>query len=356
MLRRALLVLVLVLAALVLPAATRAAVPRGWVGVMADGELLEQPKLLDPELGRMSSVGVSSLRATLRWNLTVRCAKCRPDFRRFDRIVLGTARRRISVLPVVLGAPAYLAENPDDEVALPRDAADLGAFLRLAVRRYGPDGVLWQQHPEVIPVPIRTWQVWNEPDHELYMPHTQNWPARYVELLKAAAQGIRAEDTGAKVMLAGFAGQAWIHVDWVYRNGARPWFDVAAVHPYTRDVADVVRIVRYMRDTMRRWGDARKPVALTELGWTGARGHTRLPSWCSFCLTEPQAASSLRKVLPLLARERRRLVISGVYVYTWISAYQHGLWDYAGLRVYRRGRVTSAPSYFAFLAALRSLR
>lgn len=154
---------------------------------MADGELLEQPKLLDPELGRMSSVGVSSLRATLRWNLTVRCAKCRPDFRRFDRIVLGTARRRISVLPVVLGAPAYLAENPDDEVALPRDAADLGAFLRLAVRRYGPDGVLWQQHPEVIPVPIRTWQVWNEPDHELYMPHTQNWPARYVELLKAAA-------------------------------------------------------------------------------------------------------------------------------------------------------------------------
>ncbi len=141
-------------------------------------------------------------------DLTVRCAKCRPDFRRFDRIVLGTARRRISVLPVVLGAPAYLAENPDDEVVLPRDAADLGAFLRLAVRRYGPDGVLWQQHPEVIPVPIRTWQVWNEPDHELYMPHTQNWPARYVELLKAAAQGIRAEDTGAKVMLAGFAGQA----------------------------------------------------------------------------------------------------------------------------------------------------
>jgi hypothetical protein len=127
------------------------------------------------------------------------------------------------------------------------DAADLGAFLRLAVRRYGPDGVLWQQHPEVIPVPIRTWQVWNEPDHELYMPHTQNWPARYVELLKAAAQGIRAEDTGAKVMLAGFAGQAWIHLDWVYRNGARPWFDVAAVHPYTRDVADVVRIVRNMR-------------------------------------------------------------------------------------------------------------
>lgn len=117
-----------------------------------------------------------------------------------------------------------------------------------------------------------------------------------------------------------------------------------------------MRIVRNMRDTMRRWGDARKPVALTELGWTGARGHTRLPSWCSFCLTEPQAASSLRKVLPLLARERRRLVISGVYVYTWISAYQHGLWDYAGLRVYRRGRVTSAPSYFAFLAALRSLR
>ena len=41
------------------------------------------------------------------------------------------------------------------------------AFVKAAVRRYGPHGQFWTQHPELPNDPIRTWQVWNEPNHYL---------------------------------------------------------------------------------------------------------------------------------------------------------------------------------------------
>ena len=45
----------------------------------------------------------------------------------------------------------------------PRRYTDLGEFALLA-RRYGPGGSFWDRHPRLPRLPVRAWQVWNEPN------------------------------------------------------------------------------------------------------------------------------------------------------------------------------------------------
>ena len=51
-------------------------------------------------------------------------------------------------------------------------------FIDELVDRYGPDGDLWTAHPELDPVPVRTWQIWNEQNSPtFYQPEVD--PASY---------------------------------------------------------------------------------------------------------------------------------------------------------------------------------
>ena len=60
-------------------------------------------------------------------------------------------------------------------------------------------------------------------------------------------------------------GRSWTQLRGLYRAGARPHFDDAAVHPFAREIRFVNRILRYNRTVMRQHGDARKPLIISEL-------------------------------------------------------------------------------------------
>src|SRR3712207_9483961 len=93
--------------------------------------------------------------------------------------------------------------------------------------------------------------------------------------------------------------------------------DVAAIHPFSRLPTGVMKIVRLARDTMRRAGDARKPLLLTEVSYSSGRGRSTFNyGWEA---TEAGQARRVREILTLIGRERTRSRLAGFHWYTGLA-------------------------------------
>ena len=228
----------------------------------------------------------------------------------------AAAQRGLAVLPVVQSTPGWAARRPGDTASPPRDPATFGRFLAALVARYGPQGSLWAERPELPRVPIRDWQVWNEPNITRYW-SPQPFAKSYVRLLRAAHAALHAADPGATVVLAGLPNESWKALRSIYRAGGRGHFDAVALHPYTRKPSDVMRLIRYARRVMRKRGDGATPVWVTELSWPAAKG--RVPRPAGFEVSEAGQARRLRRALALLSAARERRRIARVFWYTWLS-------------------------------------
>lgn len=340
------------------PAATAsAATPAGFFGVMADGPLLGPRASLDRESRLMRGAGVRSIRVAFYWR-DLQPVEGRPvDFAETDRIVASAARAGLTVFPVLVRAPAWATGGDEREGAVP-DASPYGAFVAEAVRRYGSRGTFWTARRELAPRPIRSWQVWNEPDIERYLspPPGEAWAPAYVELLRAAHAAIKGVDPRATVVAAGLTNRSWEDLRRLYRAGARRYFDAAAIHPFSRRVANVVKIVRLARAEMRRRGDRRKPLILSEVSWSS--GKCRSTFEYGWETTERGQAQRVEQALTALAEVRRSLRIGAVYWYTWLSPPlgDDESFSYAGLRRLSGGRAVSKPAYRAFKRTVRRLR
>jgi polysaccharide biosynthesis protein PslG len=345
-----------VLLCLLLPAAATAAprkVPQGWLGVVADGPMTA-PGFPQPEWDRLAGSGAESVRTAFYWRDIQPNGPADADFSRTDPVVLAAAQRGLSVLPVLQGTPAWAAQHAGDDASPPRDPADFARLLRTLVTRYGPQGSLWGEHPELPRRPIADWQIWNEPNLTRYW-NVAPWAPSYVSLLKAANAALKAADPKSRTILAGLPNESWLALREIYKQGGRGAFDVVALHPYTGRPANVVKLVRFARKEMRPRGDSRIPVWVTELSWPAALGKTHTTA--GFETNEKGQAARLAAGLALLARERRALKIGRVYWYTWLSAEgsSSSSFDYAGLRRLRGGRIVTAPSLAVFKRVARRL-
>jgi hypothetical protein len=311
------------------------------------GGLLGPGVPLPGELRLMASAGVGSLRAPFYWRELQR-AKGPVDFSVTDPLVLAAAQAHVAVLPVVLGAPRWAARHPSMGNSPPQGTASYAALLRALARRYGSDGSLWREHPAVPRTPIRDWQVWNEPNLSDYFT-VQPFAKPYVRLLRAARTAIRQADPGARVVMAGLANFSWKDLEKLYKAHVKGLFDVAAVHPFSGHPVNSVKIVRSNRRVMDRHGDRRKPIWLTELTWTSAKGKTKnVHNWET---TEAGQAKRLTEGYGLYVKERRSLRLERIYWYTW-AGYDSppNSFDYSGLRH------SSADGTFSDKPALNAFR
>lgn len=149
-------------------------------------------------------------------------------------------------------------------------------------------------------------------------------------------------------MLAGLPNRSWEDLARIYRAGGRGLFDVVAIHPFTAKVPGVLTILENARQVMRRYGDRRLPLWVTELSWTSARGKARWTYGNE--TTESGQARNLSRVYSMLARERRALRLKRAYWYTWMSVETNPDYpfDYAGLaKLDSNGNVVLKPAYHA---------
>ena len=376
MIARTLTALALVLA-LAVPAQAEAAkrpkkVPANFVGVVADGPLLDDPAVdFATELDRMVGSGVQTMRTVFNWSGAqpyqssdevpeedrdrYRDENGVPtDYTAIDRVVTGAAQRHIAVMPVVQIAPMWAARHPGQLNSPPSDPQAYANFAGALVRRYGPGGSFWVEHPELVAQPIRYWQIWNEPSLRAFW-SDQPFAADYVELLRLARDAIKAADPGARIVLAGLPNKSWTALDKIYAAGGRSLFEIAAFHPFTAKVDGVKEILRRDRKVMAKHRDGRKPLWVTELSWTSARGKTSVTYGNE--QTESGQAKKLGDAYRMLAKLRGKMHIGRVYWYTWLTRDQQDDYpfDWAGLLHVRSGQVTAKPALKAYRRAAFAL-
>jgi hypothetical protein len=111
---------------------------------------------------------------------------------------------------------------------------------------------------------------------------------------------------------------------------------------------------------MRKHGDRRKPIWVTELSWTSGKGHAQGgKNQPNFLNSTPQGqANLLRKAYMSLARNRTRYGVGRVYWYTWMTAdrARNDPFDWSGLLQVRNDKVRAKPALKAYRAVARALR
>ena len=241
------------------------------------------------------------------------------DFSVYDDVLTAAATAGVSILPVLMDPPAWRSTAPDSgrlrAMYPPRHVADMASLATALVGRYGPGGRFWVAHPELAPMPVRSWQVWNEPNIPAFWA-TGPDPSAYVELLDATGSAIRAADPAAEIVAAGLpladnGIPIGTFLNGMYAAGARGTFDTLAIHPYASDALGVLQILWAARLQLDRLGDPDRPIWATEFGWS-----TDGPP-VTITMSEAAQAATLRDAIGLMQRSRSALRLRGFVVFRW---------------------------------------
>jgi hypothetical protein len=268
--------------------AARAAVPGKGVGVVTDLTWYMSRADMDRSISMMRDAGVQWVRASMNW------ATLEPETKgvldawwmpELDYAIQKAQAAGLKVLmPVSDGVPYWASADPAKytdgtghhwnkqwKAANFQNYAD---FTRTIVNRYKTFGVHY-------------YEVWNEPNFVRFWPSGPD-PADYTALLRAAYPAIKQADPSATVVMGGTSGNDYTFLQGIYSAGGGAYFDVAAVHPYTRNVDPTQcwyepGTTRYaksafcgieeVRRTMLANGDSRS-LWLTEMGWSTASAAT----------------------------------------------------------------------------------
>jgi hypothetical protein len=292
--------LALVLAALMaLTFAARAqALPAKFWGVVP------QTTFTDEHFERLAKGGVESVRVPLGW-ADLQPQKDGPiQWGGVDFLVEKAAFAGLDVLPTISGAPTWavpIAPVPGGggtkaPAHLPAGGAAAGAWRSLliqSVERYGPNGQFWATHPNVPMKPIRSWQIWNEPNFKFFVARPN--PVEYGKLVKLSYSALKAVDPGAQLVLAGLFSQplgaryiriegktkkllhrtsinyfASYFLEQMYKSnpGIKSKFSAIALHPYTETWRYLTPEIEEVRNVLKANHDAAKALWVTELGWS----------------------------------------------------------------------------------------
>jgi hypothetical protein len=300
--------------------ATAASAPPGFIGLVSDDAFwgTDADPSRERTMAAIAATGARVLRQSFYWSV-IEPEPGRYDFSLYDDYVAAAARANLSVLPILYDPPAFRSARPTTGARRgtypPANYSDFAYFAARLVRRYGPVGEFWQRHPELPQLPIRSWQVWNEPNIPANWPSGPN-PAEYAAMLRTVGDGIKAVDSGARVITAGL-NESELGIKLVpflremYRAGAKGSFDALALHPYAPG-SDLVmaQIDRAVREMQRNRDTARTLV--TELGWA-----TGGPSRRALVVSEAGQSSLIQRTVTELARYRGRLRLDGIFYFNW---------------------------------------
>ncbi len=217
-----------------------------------------------------------------------------------DRIVAAAARHKVHVMLSVVKAPEWATGGGH---GFPKDPQDLYDFMKALATHFKGR--------------VDAYEIWNE--HNLQGESGEVNPGRYVELLKAAYNGVKAADPGAVVIAGALTPTGvndprgerspgaegvmndvlYLEEMYKYHDGeVRSYFDVLGTHPYgfnnppdnkwpdnpnwnplfpvagdgkpdyyNRHNSFYFRRIEDQRAIMEKYGDGEKQMWVTEYGW-----------------------------------------------------------------------------------------
>jgi len=318
--------------------------PEGVIG------LDPQTALDEADLSRMARSRVWTIRVPFIWYTLAPEPPWRaaPNWSTVDDLVEKAAYQGIRVIPFIYGTPGWLADDTRIEpVFSARARRGWSAFLHSAVTRYAPGGAFWQAHPEIPPLPIRIWQIWNEPNIASFSRHPS--PRRYARLVRISARAIHSAAPNAKILLAGLFGhplqtppnyQPDVFLRRVFRGtGVARIADAVALHPYVPYARQIPPRIEALRRVLRDFRQPRMPLWITEMGWGSDSFESRWErGWQG-------QARQLNIAMRLLQRSRLRWRVRRIFWYSWVDAPICQFCDSAGLFT-AHGR--AKPAWYAF--------
>lgn len=253
---------------------------------------------------RLAKGGVESVRVSLGWADLQPQKGAEIQWGGVDNLVEKASLAGLDVLPTISGAPTWAVpianvqgdRNAKAPAHLPVSGAAAGGWRSLliqAVERYGPGGQFWLTHPNVPPRPIRSWQIWNEPNFKYFVAKPN--PTEYGKLVKLSYSALKAADPGAQVVLAGLFSEplgaryvrlvkgkpklqhpgsinyfASYFLAQMYKTnpGIKSKFSAVALHPYTETWRYLTPEIEEVRDVLTASHDPAKALWITELGWS----------------------------------------------------------------------------------------
>lgn len=316
--------------------------PKGFFGIVP------QTPVTEMDAKYMKAGGIEAIRSPLIWPAVQPTKKGPYNWAAFDPIVEEAARQGLSVLPFIIATPKWVAKK---ETTLPiHNAAQRKAyvsFLRAVVERYGPGGEFWVEHsprrireetekekqgpvyelpgaslkPIPKPMPIKTWQVWNEANF-FYFAYPVS-PHDYARLLKLSTPVIKRAEPGAKVMLTGLFGRptagakrgmpAAKFLEALYKvPRIKSYFDGIALHPYAIDSEMLEELVEEMHEVTVANHD-RVPLYITEMGW-GSQNDFHIDAFEHGIRGQVE---ELKSAYAYLLKNRARLDLKQVYWFSW---------------------------------------
>lgn len=336
---RALTAALAVVLALGVFAASAAAVPAKFFGVVPQSTLTQE------QFTTLKQGGVKEMRVAMIWSGLQPTRGVAPQWGEIDPVVERAAKSGIELLPFVVGAPSWAVPNanvPGSPGAKAPAHLPVGGtaatawttFLKAAVARYGPSGTFWSENPTVPAKPIATWQIWNEPNFKYFVAKPN--PTEYGKLVKLSSAAIKSVDPTAQIVLGGlFAkpagarylkGKKVVHatspnyfgsyfLEQMYKTntGIKSSFQGVALHPYVARYRQLPAEIEELRGVMTRAGDGTKGLWVTELGWSSEapQGPSNV-----FAVGAAGQARELKGAFTLLKADAAKFRLQRVY---WFS-------------------------------------
>ncbi|MCW2982156.1 MAG: endo,4-beta-xylanase [Solirubrobacterales bacterium] len=332
----AVLVAVVVLGAF---AANAAALPAKFFGVVPQSSLTQE------QFNTLKKGKVKSMRIALIW-AGVQPTKGAFNWSGVDAEVEKAAKAGIELLPFVVGSPTWAIPNatvpgtggalaPAHLPATGTSATAWTTFLKAAVARYGNGGTFWTEHPLVPDVPIKNWQIWNEPNFKYFVAKPN--PKEYGQLVKISSAAIKSVDPEAQVILAGlfakpagarhlnasgkvvfgtspnYYGSYFLEQMFKTNPGIKSRFEGVALHPYVARYRQLAPEIEEVRRVLTKAGDGTEPLWITELGWSSEPpvGPSNV-----FAVGQSGQARELKGAFTLLSKDQAKFRLTHVY---WFS-------------------------------------
>lgn len=355
--RRAAAILTLALVATLLPAVAAAQgatrpLPKDFLGIAP------QTAVYDDDTVWMGAARIGYIRAPVAWS----GVESRPgsyNWAGLRGVVRAGARAGISIMPFLYSTPGWVSPKVTNLPVGGNATQAWTNFLTAAVRRFGPNGSFWAENPDLPEVPIRRWQIWNEPNFHYFT--TPASPARYARLLRASSLAIKAVDPGAEVITGGLFGKprerpprampAAQFLNRLYRvRGIKRFFDGVALHPYAAKPKLLAEIVSQVRRVSIRNRDRGVNMFITEMGWG-----SQADSDVAFEVGPRGQARRLWKTYRYLIRNRLRLRLKTAYWFTWkdVAGTNCGFCDSTGL-FYSGDGFAPKPAWGSFVKMSRT--
>lgn len=217
-------------------------------GVCAHLHRVKDPAERADECRRIAEAGIRRVRFDFEWWRVQKAPGAPLDFSHYDAVVADAEAAGLTVLPILFDIPKW-AEPVWEHL----DA--WSNFVSAVVSRYG------ERFPDI--------EIWNEENLRHFWKHEPD-PALYARVLKTACAAAKAANPRVRVLFGGTAGVPLDFIRKAYENGAASSFDALCVHPYChprQPEGSLDAQLEALRALMAEFGDAEKPVVITELGW-----------------------------------------------------------------------------------------